>query len=156
MKKIYLGDLADKMDVDNAAAEIVENMLLDSEDEMDLTEESDSESDGENSACPDSGYSSISSDNENESMFVDKDPPVCSSPILIADSSDEDTAMKTPVRQFAVSPFQSFALDAPGPFDDYLFKPANDLKTKRRFRKTSAFKPYEKPKAARRLFSKTI
>jgi len=138
------------MDVDNAAAQIIEDMLCaeNSEDEMDLESE-------ENFS--DSGYSSYSSDDSaSQAMFVDKDPPRCSTPILIADSSDEDTAMRTPVRQFAVSPFPTLALDAPGPFDDFLFMPANNLKSKRRFRKTSAVTPYEKPKAARRLFSNTI
>jgi hypothetical protein len=149
------------LDVDNPAAEIIEGMLLDSDDEMDLESEHDSDNDDDNQESGDedgrdSGYSSMSSDGEldSDATTLEDEPPHCpnNSPIVI---SSDDENKQTPMRQHAVSPFPPLVLDSPGPFDDYLFCAAPCLKTKKRFRRTS-FKPYEKPKAARRLFYDTI
>jgi hypothetical protein len=157
------------LDVDNPAAEILESMLLDSDDEMDLESEHDSDDDEmdheseDDSDGRDSGYSSMASEDEPEvqTMIIKDDPPFCStpnnSPIMINSSSDEEDSCEnqTPMRQHAVSPFPSFALESPGPFDDHLFSAATNLKIKKRIRRTST--PFTKPKAARRLnFSDTI
>jgi hypothetical protein len=134
-------------------------MSLDSEDDevnQDSEDDEDDQEDDEDDGR-DSGYESMSSDDEFESerRILQDEPPHCStpnnSPITIS-SDEEDT--RTPMRQHAVSPFPPLVLDSPGPFDDYLFSAARSLKTKKRFRNTSS--PLKKPKAARRLFSNTI